>query len=273
MSMKSSTTVTILMDNQAVPGLVSEWGFAAAIRQDGRLWLWDTGQSAAFLANAALLGIAPQEADGLALSHGHYDHTGGLTALLDAGYHGPVFAHPDFVRQRFNITRTPIRSIGIPCVAPQFTAVKQTCALTKSMTMVTGIPRLPGNFQATKGFFYDKEGNIPDPVEDDAFLVLDTLRGIVVLLGCCHSGLMNSLLCMKDRLGIDTVHSIIGGLHLFNADRKALEETVEACRMFRIHQLVPGHCTGPDAPAQMQAMLENCETIPMKAGLSLDYPA
>jgi 7,8-dihydropterin-6-yl-methyl-4-(beta-D-ribofuranosyl)aminobenzene 5'-phosphate synthase len=271
--MTAATTVTILMDNESAPGLASEWGFAAAIRQDGRFWLWDTGQSAAFLANAALLGIAPQEADGLALSHGHYDHTGGVTALLNAGYHGPIFAHPDFARQRFNTTKTPVRPIGIPCAVPEFTEVEQTCALTKSITMVTGIPRLPNNFQATKGFFFDESGNTPDPVNDDAFLVLDTPRGTVVLLGCCHSGLMNSLLCMKDRLGIASVHAVIGGLHLFNADRKALEETVEACRMFRVQQLVPGHCTGPDAPGQIQTMLKNCETVPMKAGLSLDYPA
>lgn len=258
------------MDNSAAPGLASEWGYSVAVQQDNTLWLWDTGQSAAFLANAALLGIAPQEASGLALSHGHYDHTGGLSALFEAGYEGPIFAHPDFCKERFSTEKTPAAAIGIACEPPNFTPVQQTYALTKSITMLSQIPRLPGNFEATSGFFFDQQGENPDPVNDDAFLVLDTPRGTVVLLGCCHSGLMNSLLCMKERMGIKNVHAVIGGLHLYNADNKALEETVEACRLFNVEQLVPGHCTGQDAPSKMQSMLR-CETIFMKAGLKLKF--
>ncbi|WP_147821553.1 MBL fold metallo-hydrolase [Salidesulfovibrio onnuriiensis] len=262
--------ISILMDNTAGPGLACEWGFSTSIRTGNELWIWDAGASPKFLANAALMGIDPLEAAGLALSHGHYDHTGGIQAFREAGYQGPVFAHPGCTRKRYSVKEAGTKSIGLASPLGDFTPVADTGKLNGVITMITDIPRIPGNYQAVKGFSFSPDENIPDPVEDDAFLAIDTPKGWVIQLGCCHSGVMNSLLCARERLGVEHIHAVLGGLHLYNADTAAIEESAEACRMFGVEKLAVGHCTGEKAAKALKEMLD-CEVTDLRSGMRFDF--
>ena len=271
--------ITVLCDNESAhPACGCEWGLALAIDlggglapdgEDGGLWLWDTGQTDLFLKNASALGLDPGRARGLALSHGHYDHTGGLAALLgQTSFAGSIHAHPAAATARYAEGKggKPRRAIGPPAPLPAFIPAGPCTALAPGLTLLTAIPRAPGNFQAVQGFSLDPEGRQPDPVPDDAFLVLDSAHGPVVILGCCHSGLANSLACARQRLGLGQVHAVLGGLHLFKAGPEALEETAQALEAFGVRRLAAGHCTGPDRLARLRERLPDREVLPLAAG-------
>ena len=130
---------------------------------------------------------------------------------------------------------------------PGFSPETDVRELAPGLTFVTGIVRRPGAFEATAGLYRDTSGTITDPVPDDACLVIEGDDGIVLLLGCCHSGLGNTLAHLRARLGITAVEAVIGGLHLAHAPETAVAETLAALKAFGVRRLLPGHCTGQPA--------------------------
>ncbi|MBI5520764.1 MAG: MBL fold metallo-hydrolase [Desulfovibrio sp.] len=278
--------VVVLCDNETSgPACACEWGLSLAIalgpapgapgrdaaeahgdEAGGSLWLWDTGKTGLFLQNAAALGVDVSSARGLALSHGHYDHTGGMGALLAAGLTGAIHAHPSCAQDRWAREKGRPLHIGPPAQLPPFIPAGPVTKLAPGLTMLTDIPRAPGRFQAVQGFSRDPEGREPDHVPDDAFLVLETAQGPVAVLGCCHSGLANSLACAAQRLGIRSFFAVLGGLHLFQAGAEALRETADALAHYEVRQLVAGHCTGRDRTEALRNLLPQCSVHHLAAG-------
>jgi 7,8-dihydropterin-6-yl-methyl-4-(beta-D-ribofuranosyl)aminobenzene 5'-phosphate synthase len=269
--------LTILVDNTSADArLGQEWGLAAAIDlPDGERWLWDTGASPMFLDHARTLGIAPEAADGLALSHGHYDHTGGLAALLESGFDAPVVAHPAFDASRFSIHEPggPARPIGnpdeMPRPLPHLLGVSDARELAPGLTFVTEIRRRPGRFSAVSGFYRDPGGREADTVPDDALLVVEAGDRTGVILGCCHAGLANSLDHLNERLGIERVDVVVGGLHLVHADAEEIAESAEALERFGVHRVYAGHCTGEAAIAALRDRLGD-RVLPLGSGREIE---
>lgn len=256
----SRTTLSILTDNRAADptlGFEHGWSVLVDLGEGGR-WLWDTGQTGLFLENARALGLDPLGCDGVALSHGHHDHAGGLPALLSAGFTGPLVGHPDMLSRRYSRRDgSTYRSIGmgdgrLPLPPSGFSPETDSRELAPGLTFVTGIVRRPGAFTATTDLFRDTAGQEPDPVPDDACLVIDGSRGPVLLLGCCHSGLGNTLAHLRARLGLTTVEAVIGGLHLAKAPDWALDETLAALAAYGVARVFPGHCTGEAGIARLE---------------------
>jgi 7,8-dihydropterin-6-yl-methyl-4-(beta-D-ribofuranosyl)aminobenzene 5'-phosphate synthase len=252
----SVTRLYVLSDNKAVnEGFRSEHGLSILIvLGNGRRWLWDVGQSRLFLDSAAKLGLDLSGVEGLALSHGHYDHTDGLAALFkELGFKGPIFAHPSFFELRYKQVQGSVpRRIGLnpellPWPLPGFTPVRDCRDLEAGLTMFSDIPRRKGLFESVEGYSFDIQGNRPDFVRDDACLVVETAKGPVLVLGCCHSGLANTLHHISQVKGFRRFHAVIGGLHLLNAPEAALKETPEICRQYLVERLYPCHCTGDKA--------------------------
>ncbi len=247
------TSLLVLADNKAVDdrlGFEHGWSVWIDCAADG-CFLWDTGQTGVFLDNARILGVDPTTVRAVALSHGHHDHAGGLPTLLNAGYRGPVIGHPDILLRRYSRRgETTFRSIGmgdgrLADGIPGFLPVQDTVELAEGLTFVTSITRRPGSFTATDNLFRDTAGHVPDDIPDDAFLVIDAPDGPMVLLGCCHAGLPNTLAHAGARLGLSRIHTVAGGLHLGGAPREALAETVQSLSDWGVRRLLPGHCTGP----------------------------
>ncbi|EMG38631.1 metal-dependent hydrolase, beta-lactamase superfamily II [Desulfocurvibacter africanus PCS] len=240
----------VLVDNRSGgQGLGSEWGLSLLVAAGGQKWLWDTGKSGLFLDNAKRLGLDLSHIDGLALSHGHYDHVGGLVALVDAGFSGPIAAHPALTRQRFSIKASEHKEIGMEAglralLPGRLQPVSNNRSLAPGLRFVTDIPRRPGRFTATANFYLDQEASKPDSVPDDAFLLMDTPRGAVVVLGCCHSGLANSLLQAAELAKAKKLHAVVGGMHLYSAGQDAQEEAAEVLETLECEIIFPGHCTG-----------------------------
>jgi len=273
-----NSRIAVLSDNRVHdPQLKTEHGLCLAVYLNEDFWLWDTGQSDLFLKNAKKMGIDPGKAKGLALSHGHYDHTGGLGALLNkTKFKGKIYAHPEFTAKRYAVKDEKARYIGIKqdetlINPPNLITVTETAELDRGLTFLTGINRLPDLFQAVNGFYFDEAGDRPDPVQDDAALILQTGGKNIVILGCGHSGLANTLYHAKDVMGVKEVFAVIGGLHLMNAPRSAFEETLSVLTEFSVKQVYPGHCVGDPAIAYLKHHLPGRVTA-LGTGMWIEFP-
>lgn len=265
--MPLSFEVTVLVDNAAAqPGLATEHGLAFWIRAGSRHVLLDTGQGGVLEANASALGIDLARTDAVVLSHGHYDHTGGLAGLFDRGVTPPVFLHTDAFTARYSRqAEPPHKPIGMPqearaALAARPERVRPVTGPTRIIEGVwaTGpIPRRTA-FEDTGGpFFTDAACRTPDYILDDQALWLETGEGVVMLLGCAHSGVVNTLNYIAEVTSATRFRAVIGGMHLLHTTEERLEATVEALRRYDIATLAPCHCTGENA---MTALAEHFPT-------------
>jgi 7,8-dihydropterin-6-yl-methyl-4-(beta-D-ribofuranosyl)aminobenzene 5'-phosphate synthase len=273
-----------VVDNSVLRGsaLWGEHGVAFWIETpDGNL-LFDTGQSGDVLAhNAARMEIDFKRCDALALSHAHDDHSGGLQRFLGLCRPGvPLYASPDLFRERFKIKDGKPRSIGLH-ISPADLAQQTTLCLSAKPTEI-----LPGvwttgeiherlEFEGRSAQHYIRIGETwqPDPYQDDLSLVLQTSLGLVVVCGCCHAGLLNTLAQVR-RFSSQPLRAILGGTHLASAGPEALERVVLELGEHSYGSapdLYLNHCTGERAIARLsQAFGENVRPCPAGAVLMFE---
>lgn len=274
MNMLPYLKITILVDDKAPQKLTAEHGLAFWIEFGNAKLLFDTGQGPALEANARTLGIDLSTADMVALSHGHYDHTGGLPLALEQAPGARLHCHPSVARLRYSIKNATAKDVGMPEPARRAVgrlpgkqlAYEARPVLWSSDVGLTGpVPRRTA-FETTGGpFFLDPQGVQPDAIEDDQAFWARTREGIVVVTGCCHSGLINTLTRVRELAGDEPILAVIGGFHLLNADTDRLERTIGELREFRPGQLIPTHCTGDGAVAALGAA-SGVTVVPGKAG-------
>ncbi len=189
-------------DRSDIPGLRPEHGRALLLDLRGEKWLFDTGQTDLVAENARRRGIDLRDLRGIILSHGHYDHTGGLEAVLRETGEMPVYAHPGIFRERFrtgnNGRTTPI---GIPffrhrleASGARFNLAESGREISPGLYLSGEIPRMT-SFERGDPLLVVREGDryVPDPFFDDQFILVDDDAGVIMITGCCHAGLINSL--------------------------------------------------------------------------------
>lgn len=246
--------LTVICDNYAKEGLLSEHGLSFALRTDGNTILFDTGNGETLIHNATKLGIDLADISHLVLSHGHYDHTGGIGQLLHYNKHCPIIAHPFVLSERYSHhPAKPVRRISMPAsiqselqqlIPTQLKLQSVSSMLNRHVGMTGQIPRI-SEFEDTGGPFYiDKAAQFVDIIPDDQALWVNTSNGLIIILGCCHSGLVNTIEYIRRLTGDIRVSGIIGGFHLLHASAERINQTLFYLNKLKPDFIYAGHCTG-----------------------------
>jgi len=267
-------TITILVDNKASGSRRSEHGFSAWFEVARRRLLFDTGQGPALEGNAGEIGVDLRTTDTLVLSHGHFDHTGGLPLVVERAPDVQVCAHPLATGPRFVIRGGSAKPVGMPDaarVALESIPAGSVHWITDAVEIAPGvgltgpIPRLT-EYEDTGGpFFVDDGGRQSDPITDDLALWIRTDRGLVVLVGCSHAGVINTLRHARTVSGEPRLHAVLGGFHLTEASPSRLQRTIDALEEFGLGLIVPCHCTGDAAVERLRQALGD-RVVPGSAG-------
>jgi len=232
-----------------------EHGLAFLVESAEGRALFDTGASGTVLMhNMEVAGIAPETIDALAISHGHHDHTGGLAAFLERRPSIPLYAHSDLLRERFSQREGEMRAVGIPLALETLRHLAELRLSVETQQVLPGIwtsgeitDRSAPEGRSAHHFVRGEKGFEPDPYRDDMALVLETERGLVLLCGCCHAGLLNTL-AHVERTFQQPVVAIIGGTHLISADAGHLERVRQKMLdMESVRAIYLNHCSGETA--------------------------
>lgn len=253
--------LTVLVNNTVQrQGLLAEHGLSFWIKLDSTCILFDAGQTNVIRGNAELLGIALDSADMIVLSHGHYDHTGGLDAVLQNNTKKiKVFAHPEAFADKYSCApHGPARDIGIPVQSrlalrkfADIIPTESPVEIAEGVFVTGQVPRISDYEDVGGPYFKDKGCHQPDDLVDDQAIFFDAPAGIVVILGCAHAGIVNTLRYVMQLVPGRPIHTVIGGTHLVNADESRMDRTVAALRAFDISRMMPIHCTGFAAAARL----------------------
>lgn len=255
--------LTILCENSvARPGnLIGEHGFACLLETPAGNYLIDTGTGHGLLHNAAELGKDLSTLQGVILSHGHRDHTGGLTKLLThLDRQIAIHAHPELFIERFWKSAFELRPIGIPFTRQQleelegsFRLERGLVRINESLTISSEIPHRT-SFEKGDPHLVVKTATgsyVQDPLRDDLSVALSTSKGLVIVLGCAHAGVINIIEHFLEQTGADRIHALIGGTHLGPASEEQYQATVGALKRYRIDKIATSHCTGLNRSAQL----------------------
>ena len=261
-----TTTLTVLVEN-TVPGkadgLMGEHGFSLFLERPDCRILFDTGAGAALLHNAPRLGKDLGSVDAVVLSHGHKDHTGGLAAALGAiGKRLPVYGHPGIFADRFGKRANGnMQYAGLPFKREALEGMGAAFDLSPAFreiapgVHVTGeVPRRNVYETGDAHLFVPRGNRLElDPFQDDLSMVVEGADGLALILGCCHSGLINTMDHVRDRMPGKSIHTVIGGTHLGFAPPDQLRQTIATLRERQVQRLGLSHCTGLPAGARLAA--------------------
>jgi 7,8-dihydropterin-6-yl-methyl-4-(beta-D-ribofuranosyl)aminobenzene 5'-phosphate synthase len=251
--------ITTLVENtvaQSGKALLAEHGLSFYVEAGDRKILFDTGQNLVISNNARVLGIDLKQIDAVVLSHGHYDHSGGLQTILESNNSFTLYGHPDVfspkVKKKNN---NNYKYIGIPIEKNDIANSGISLKLGRDPieiapgVIMTGEIALENDFEDVEPIFFLKKDRtvIRDTLADDQALTLDTNKGLVVLLGCSHRGVINTLQHVARMKATDRIYAILGGLHLGKASDGKLAKIIDHMRGFGLEMLGVGHCTGPRA--------------------------
>jgi len=264
--MNMDVRLTTLCDNLVGSlGFIGEWGLSILVECGGETILLDTGLTDSVVRNAVQNGIDLNRITRIVISHGHKDHTGGLRNLfqtLDTKrqviMHSEAWAHKYAARPESTGSR--MHFIGIPHTREELEYIGASFTLNREpvwindQIVVTGEVPMKTTFESIDDNLFVKTGGEykPDRIPDDQALVIKTSKGLVVILGCAHHGMINTLMHAREITGEKKIHAVVGGTHLFRAGSDQIDQSIAKLEEFKVAHVGVSHCTG--MPASMALM-------------------
>lgn len=230
--------INILTDNHALRNFNAEWGLSMFIEFNDKTILLDFGNSDLFIENGKKLGLEVLNADYFVLSHGHWDHGNGLKFLPKR----KLICHPGSFIKRYRGDNY----LGLPYTLEQakekfdLFLSNDYFEIYKDVFFLGSIPRII-EFES-KGTDQVKEDGTLDLVEDDSGLVIKTEKGIVIISGCAHAGICNTIEHARKITNTDKVYAVLGGFHLKGED-EVTNKTIEYLKKLNINYISTSHCT------------------------------
>ncbi len=283
--------IKILTENTVYKrGFLGEHGLSLWIDTGEKRYLFDTGQSGVFLKNAGKMKLELEQLNGIILSHGHYDHCGGMkewAGRQKAG--GKLPKIPIYINQRAfdkKYSRHPVTGDllfgGIPEDAEQWmkeneslvctregrTEIAENVYLLSNIPYVTDFESVPARFlkeisvkEGLKGKALESGSKEPelseDTMEDEQLLVIREKQGLCVFAGCAHPGIVNCLNYVQHSFLGEHIHSLVAGMHLKSCSSKQLKQTIASLQELEMDVVVPLHCTGILAIAAIKEALKD----------------
>ncbi len=252
---------TVLCENTVSGniGATAEHGWSVFLETSHGNFLFDTGQGLSLINNALFFKKDLSTIKGIIISHNHSDHTGGLMAALSM-VPSPVnvYSHPEFFKECY-INRNGKMYIGVPfskvaleSSGANFIFSAEFREIAPGLHLTGQIPRVT-DFETGDQDIVCKDGNdyIIDPVKDDQSIVIETEKGLFIILGCSHAGVINIIDYAIKKTGQDHIHTVIGGTHLGMSSEEQVNKTIEALKTFKIEHLGVSHCTGLDVSVKL----------------------
>lgn len=272
--------IHILTDNRAGRrGILAEHGLSVFIEHEDMSILFDTGQSDVYRSNAERMGVDLKRVDCIVLSHGHYDHCGGLIHFPARDQFPRVYVHKDAFNRKYalNPDGETFREIGIPWALDDLGAIRDNIISTGKHTSLAPSIDLVGEVPYTTSFekvnphLYTQgtPSKSPDVMKDEQMLVVDGNEGLIIFLGCSHPGIINCVNYALNMFPGKDVDTLIAGMHLKKADPERLDTTIKHILDLDIRRVIPLHCTGIIAITEMKRLLgDRC--LMLCAGDSLE---
>jgi len=252
--------ITTLSENTAQLGFLGEWGLSILVETESSRVLLDTGLSISAVYNADLMGIDLSTIDTIVLSHAHGDHTGGLRDVLRrVRKQVQVIAHPDIWIPKYVVYGEVTRYAGIPYAREDLESLGASFNLTKKPfeisddVMTTGEIEMTTDYETVDDRLFVKKANnmVPDPLADDLAIVVRTTEGLILITGCAHRGIVNTVRQVQKLTRGEHIHTIIGGTHLMVASPERIENTANELKGLGLQRLGVSHCTGFSASAAL----------------------
>lgn len=276
--------LTVLVDNNTLIDryFLGEPGLSFLIEDSGKRVLFDAGYSGVFLENARRMELTLHDLDSVVLSHGHLDHAWGLSALMahlaERACEGLPISRPEFTAHPHALDpkRVPdVPRIGLTLSRDALSGffdlrlTREPYMLTENLAFLGEIPRKfafePVSHRAER---LTENGPVKDDLLDDTGLCARTKDGLLVITGCAHAGVCNTVEHAREVMGEERVSAVIGGFHLLDASKERLAAVAAYLGALKLQALYPCHCV--DLVAKI-ALAQTCPVGEAGSGLSLSF--